>query len=298
MERAVRVAPVAPAVLAERARNSLPVFERTGSGSHRARSLRLGVAFAEAVRGPGRLANLQAMVRAAERPSTSELVQSIGGTPLFEAVPTKAVREFTDTGMLRHYRRGTYLFYQGDDSSDVFFLSRGRVEITTDSATGHRQLHTTLDQPQFFGELGLLGGMRRTATAVALEDTTVWVIGGAAFLAFLEQHFGATRALLRALARQIQAHEAFVEDLLFLDLKGRVAKRLLQLVSPSLAELPPDGTVLPSVVTHADLASLCGGSRENVTRILSDFQRRKLVARDGRRYVLKNVSGLRRLASL
>ncbi len=85
---------------------------------------------------------------------------------------------------------------------------------------------------------------------------------------------------------------------MFLDLKGRVAKRLLQLVSPSLQELPADGTPLPAVVTHVDLASLCGGSRENVTRILSEFQKRGLIERDGRRYVLKNVSGLRRLASL
>ena len=51
-------------------------------------------------------------------------------------------------------------------------------------------------------------------------------------------------------------------------------------------------------MTHSDLASLVGGSRENVTRILSDFQRRRLVKRDGKRYVLTNVSGLRRLASL
>src|SRR6266516_4927139 len=238
------------------------------------------------------------MVQTAARPSTPELAKAIGDSPLFEQVPTNAVRELAESGNPRHYRRGTYLFYQGEDSNDVFFLWKGRVEITTDSATGHRQLHTTLDHPQFFGELGLLGGMQRTATAIALEDTTVWVIAGTVFLGFLERHFGVARALLRALARQIQAHEAFVEDLLFLDLKGRVAKRLLQLVSPSLDELPPDGIVLPSVVTHADLASLCGGSRENVTRILSDFQRRKLVERDGRRYVLKNVAGLRRLAAL
>jgi CRP-like cAMP-binding protein len=51
-------------------------------------------------------------------------------------------------------------------------------------------------------------------------------------------------------------------------------------------------------VTHADLASLSGGSRENVTRILSELQRRGLVRKDGRRYVLANVSGLRRLAGL
>ena len=77
-----------------------------------------------------------------------------------------------------------------------------------------------------------------------------------------------------------------------------VAKRLVQLVSPSLDELPPDGTVLPSVVTHADLASLCGGSRENVTRILSEFQRRGLVERTGHRYVLKKVDALLRVAGL
>ena len=69
----------------------------------------------------------------------------------------------------------------------------------------------------------------------------------------------------------MQSHEAFVDDLLFLDLKGRVAKRLLQLATPS-STTPGDGVVIPAV-THADLASLCGGSRENVTRVLSDLQR-------------------------
>jgi CRP/FNR family cyclic AMP-dependent transcriptional regulator len=218
--------------------------------------------------------------------------------PLFEAIAERTVRQLAESGSTRQYRRGTYLFHQGDDSPNVFFLWRGRVEISSISVTGHRQLHTTLDHPQFFGELGVLGNMPRTATAVALEDTTVWTAASETFLGFLTDHPDVSRSLLRALARQIQAHEAFTEDLLFLDLKGRVAKRLLQLVSPSLEQLPKDGVVLPSVVTHADLASLCGGSRENVTRILSEFQRRGLVERNDRRYVLKNVAGLRRLAAL
>jgi CRP-like cAMP-binding protein len=131
-----------------------------------------------------------------------------------------------------------------------------------------------------------------------LEESTVWAVDGDSWLGFLAEHFPATRSLLRALARQIQAAESFVEDLLFLDLKGRVAKRLLGLVSPSLEELPEDGVMLPSVVTHADLASLSGGSRENVTRILSEFQRRGIVDRSGRRYLLKNVKALARLAGL
>ena len=219
-------------------------------------------------------------------------------TPMLAETSKAAVQGLAAKGRVRQYRRGTYLFHQGDDSPDVFFLWQGRVELSSLSVTGHRQLLTTLDHPQFFGELGVLGQQRRTATAVALEDSMVWVIAGDPFLRFMSEHFEATLALLRGLAGQIQANESFVEDLLFLDLKGRVAKRLLQLVSPSLDDLPADGTVLPAIVTHADLASLCGGSRENVTRILSEFQRRGLVRRDGRRYVLRNVGGLKRLAAL
>jgi CRP-like cAMP-binding protein len=219
-------------------------------------------------------------------------------TPLLRDVPKHAVERLAADGAPRQYRRNTYFFYQGDDSTQVFFLVAGKVEVSSVSITGHRQLLTTLERPQFFGELGVLGSQNRTATAMALADSTVWVTSGERFMDFLSAHFEATRALLRSLAAQIQAQESHVEDLLFLDLKGRVAKRLLQLTSPSLDELPPEGSVVPAVVTHADLASLSGGSRENVTRILSEFQRRGLVERDGRRYVLKSVAGLGRLAGL
>ena len=228
----------------------------------------------------------------------SALVEEMSATPLFDGASAATIARLAERGTVRRYRRGTYLFHQGDDSPEVFFLVSGKVEISSLSASGHRQLHTTLDRPQFFGELGVLGGMPRTAAAIALEESSVWVVPGSAFVDFLAEQPLASLSIMRALARQVQSHEAFVEDLLYLDLKGRVAKRLLQLVAPSLDDLPEDGAVLPSVVTHADLASLCGGSRENVTRILSDFQRRGFVERDGRRFVLKRISGLARLAGV
>jgi len=219
-------------------------------------------------------------------------------TPLFEDASPSTIARLAEEGQIRRFRRGTYLFHQGDDAPDIFFLMSGRIEISSLSSNGHRQLHTTLEMPQFFGELGVLGDQPRSAAALALEDTEVWRAGGPVLLDFLLEEPTAAQALLRALARQVLSQEAFVEDLLYLDLKGRVAKRLLQLVSPSLDELPADGAVVPSIVTHADLASLCGGSRENVTRILSDFQRRAFVEREGKRFVLKNISGLAKLAGL
>jgi CRP-like cAMP-binding protein len=145
-----------------------------------------------------------------------------------------------------------------------------------------------------------------SGSSVFLEDgteLTVRAVRGAgsraliAFVGFITSQRAAARAAILALARQAQSQQSFVDDLLFLDLKGRVAKRLLQLVAPDLEHLPPDGAVVPEV-TQADLASLCGGSRENVTRTLTEFQRRGLIQRDGHRYVLKKVGGLAKIADL
>jgi len=230
-------------------------------------------------------------------PST-RIEQALASTPLCAEVSARAIRDFVGMGSTRRYQRSTYLFHQDDEGEEVFLLCTGRIEINSLSVTGFRQLHTTIEPAQLFGELAVLGEGRRTTSALAIEDSDVWVVKGELFLGFLDEQPSASRALMRALARQVRAHESLVDDLLFLDLKGRVAKRLLGLVTPSLDELPSDGVQVPSVVTQADLASLAGGSRESVTRVLSDFQKRGIVGRSGKRYVLKDVKALRRFAGL
>ena len=229
--------------------------------------------------------------------SAGDVRAAMLATPLLQGVPEEAVEALAAAGRVRNYRKGTYLCHQGDPSDEIYFLLEGRVEISSIAVTGNRVLHATVDLPQFVGELGVLAEIDRTASVLTLEESVVWVASSEAFLDFLAEEPSAARSLLRVLARQVHSHEAFVDDLLFLDLKGRVAKRLLQMATSSLDDLPPDGTAVPGV-THADLASLCGGSRENVTRVLSEFQRRGLVERDGKRYVLVKVTGLAKIAGL
>ena len=226
-----------------------------------------------------------------------ELVSAMAASPILGGVGRKEIRKLADLGTVHRFRPHTYVCHQGDPSPDVYFLVQGRVEISSFSPTGSRILHATVDTPQFLGELGVLGDLPRSADLLALGDTDVWAADGEDFVAFITEHGSAARQLLAALARQIQEHQAFADDLLFLDLKGRVAKRLLQMGTPSLDTLPEPGTGVEAL-THADLASLCGGSRENVTRIVADFQRRGLVKREGKRYVLKKPEQLAKIANL
>jgi len=225
------------------------------------------------------------------------LVPAMAGTPILRGLSKKLVASLADEGRVHRFRQGTYICHQGDPSPEVYFLLKGRIEISSFSPNGSRILHASVDTPQFLGELGVLGGYPRSADLLALEDTDVWATEGEVFLSFVTRQPSACRELLGAMARQIQEHQAFADDLLFLDLKGRVAKRLLQMGTTSLGDLPAPNTAVPAL-THVDLASLCGGSRENVTRIVADFQRRGLVKRESQRYVLKKPEQLAKIAGL
>jgi CRP/FNR family transcriptional regulator, cyclic AMP receptor protein len=248
------------------------------------------------IRGRGRLSRTSAILSAAM--TTGEgLSAAMASTPILQGVPKKDIGTLATTGSTRRFRRGTYICHQGDPSPDIFFLVEGRIEISSFSPTGGRILHATVDAPQFLGELGVLGDLPRSADLLALDDSDVWTAAGDAFISFVTGQPSAAHQLLAALARQIQEHQAFADDLLYLDLKGRVAKRLLQMGTSSLEDLPEAGTSVKAI-THADLASLCGGSRENVTRIITDLQRRGLVRRDGQRYILQKPEQLAKIAGL
>jgi len=225
------------------------------------------------------------------------LTAAMASTPVLQGTGRKDVGRLASKGTTRRFRPGTYICHQGDRSQEIYFLVEGRIEISSFSTTGTRILHASVDTPQFLGELGVLGDLPRSADLLALDDSDVWSCPGDVFITFVTAQPSAAQQLLLALARQIQEHQAFADDLLYLDLKGRVAKRLLQMGTSSLEDLPEAGTSVPAL-THADLASLCGGSRENVTRIITDLQRRGIVQRDGQRYVLKKPQQLAKIAGL
>ena len=204
-------------------------------------------------------------------------------------VPDELASAFDSQGLGRNFKRGSYLFHEGDAAAEVFLLQEGEVEIGSVSPAGHQRLVTTLTPPRVFGELAVLGDITRTASALALTDVRVSSLRAEYFVGLIDKNPAVARFLLRCLSRHLASHEAHIDDLLFLDLRGRVAKRLLDLASD-------DGVT--RAITQADLASLCGGSRENVTRILSELQKKGYVAKEGRRYRVLKTESLEKLAEV
>jgi CRP-like cAMP-binding protein len=218
-------------------------------------------------------------------------MRAMGQHGLFADLSQASLRDIVESGLIRTYRSRSYVTMQGDPSTDVFMLLEGRLEVSTVSPEAKPQLQTVLEPVRLFGELGVLAGTARTASVLCLEDSRIWTLGREAFTELVEAQPSIAMDLLGAMARQVVSKEAMAEDLVWLDLKGRLAKRLLD-----LGVQGPDGPAVVPPITQADLASMCGVTRESVSKTLMSFERRGIVHREGRSYVLLDTEALARFA--
>ncbi|HYH91724.1 MAG TPA: Crp/Fnr family transcriptional regulator [Candidatus Saccharimonadales bacterium] len=198
----------------------------------------------------------------------------------------------------RRFRRGEVVFHAGDPGDALFVIVAGEVKITLPADDGSEPaILTTVGPGGFFGELALLDGAPRSATAVALDAVETSVLRRDAFDRLVDGEPPALRrALLAALAGEIRRLTAQVEDLHFLDLPGRLARHLLRTIGSTGASgevaLPVGEQRLPWPYTQAELAGMIGGSRQSVNRLLADFVAEGLLRFDGDVLVIPDAARL------
>ena len=206
----------------------------------------------------------------------------------------------------RRFRKSETIFHAGDPGDALFIVADGLVKITLPADDGSEPaILTTIGAGGFFGELALLDGARRSATAVALDAVTTQVLRREAFDRLVDEQAPLRHALLAALAGEIRRLTAQVEDLHFLDLPGRLARHLLRsLPRDTVADcagdagegselaLPIGEVRLPWPYTQAELAGMIGGSRQTVNRLLADFVGDGLLRFDGDELVIPDAGRL------
>lgn len=194
----------------------------------------------------------------------------------------------------RRYRKGETIFHQGDPGDALHVVTTGAVKIVLPSAEGEEAIIATLRPGDFFGELALLDGAPRSATAIALEATETAVLPRAAFRDLLDRDPSLRDALLAGLAHELRRITKHVEELHFLDLAGRLAMRLVRLAR----DVDKDSSTvrLPWPYTQSDLASMIGGTRQSVNRMLSDLMADGLVTIERDTLVIHDVDELLRIA--
>lgn len=190
------------------------------------------------------------------------------------------------------------LFMAGDPGDGCYRVEDGLLKVTMMSRSGTERILAFLGPGSIVGELSIIDGLPRSATVVAVRDAMLSFLGRAAFDAFAKSRPEVYEYLVRLLAERLRETDAVVAAGSFLPLRGRVALTLLELADNFGQDVGSGRIVIRQKIGQSDLAAMAGIARENVSRILNDWKRRKLVSRLSGYYCLENKAQLEHEAEL
>jgi CRP-like cAMP-binding protein len=213
---------------------------------------------------------------------------------LLDSLPEREIERLRAAAVKCGYRNRQAIFLKGDEAKGLFVVARGRVRIVANSAEGKEVILRVLEPGEIFGEVAMLDGGARTADAVADGDAELMYVGRADFLSFLEGNPRLCIDLLELVCGRLRSTSEQLEDFSFLDLRARLAKRLLQLVDEH-GETEARGTHIAMALSQQTLAAMMGTSREAVNKQLRQWEDQGLIALGRNSITLVDREALERL---
>lgn len=218
--------------------------------------------------------------------------EALNKVPLFAGLDL-AEREGLAKGMRRRaYRRGDVLFHRDDQGSLLYCIVSGRVRIYLPTSVGEEVTLDILKPGEFFGELAVLDELPRSASAMAVEDVTVLTLDRQHVLATLSEFPHAAQRILAEFSNRLRRATQMIEDVITLDVPGRLCKQLLELADEHGTKTS-QGIVINVKFTQQDLASMIGATRESTNKVLRNFQARSLIRMEGQSLIVLRPDLLR-----
>ena len=222
--------------------------------------------------------------------------EALGRCRLFNGLDPVSLQAIARNLRTRRFKRGEVIFHQGDPGDALFIVTSGALKVVVPSEDGEEAILETLRRGDFVGELALLDGAPRSASAIAVEATEVLALPREQFRILVAEEPAIRDALLVVLASEIRRLTTHVAELHFLDLTGRLAAHLARLATDQGENMPDGTTRLRSAMTQGDLAATIGATRQSVNKLLGDFIDGGLLLMDGDTIVVRDLAALSRVA--
>ena len=219
--------------------------------------------------------------------------ESLRDTDLFKNLPAGDLEALAKLCEWRRFAANQQIIGYMDESTDVFFIIRGKVRAVIYSLAGKEVTFRDIGAGQIFGEFSAIDGQPRSAIVVALADSLIASMPANVFWQVLTDYPQVAAAILKLLTRQLRALSERIFEFSALAVKNRIHAELLRLARDHLNE---DGTAfLSPVPTHAEIASRISTHREAVTRELSHLTQTGLIERRQGKLIIHDVPRLKRM---
>ncbi|TAL39606.1 MAG: Crp/Fnr family transcriptional regulator [Methylovulum sp.] len=203
--------------------------------------------------------------------------------PLFESLSPQDRSELESGIHTQSFPKGSTLVNQSDISNNLLYIVlSGRLKVFMSNEDGREVLLDFLQEGDTFGELSLFDEQPRSATVMTVEDCKIGLFPRTYLFECLQRNPDIAIELLKTVIKRMRNTTEQVSSLALLDVYGRIAKTLTNMVKTQA-----DGKESTDPLTHQELSTMVGASREMVTRILNDLKKGGYISIENHRIELK-----------
>ena len=215
------------------------------------------------------------------------------GPSLFSGLPGHLATDlFTGAKPVR-LKSDEVLFLASDPGDGCYRIDDGLLKVSMMSRAGTERILAFVGPGSIVGELSMIDGLPRSAAVVAVRDSAAEFSRAVPHSkSFAQRRPEIYKSLVTLLATRLRETDTVIAAGSFLPLKGRVASTLLELADHFGQDVGSGRVVIRQKIGQSDIAAMAGIARENVSRILNDWKRRKLVSRLSGYYCLENKAQL------
>lgn len=190
-------------------------------------------------------------------------------TRLFRGLPSSTIKQISALSIRRFYRSGAIVFSQMDAGDALYGVVTGKVRISASSPNGREMFLNIMEPGDTFGEIALLDGHHRTATASATTSSELIIITRDHFLELLKHEPKLVNHVIQLLCERIRWTSGLAEESALLSVPERLARRLLSLGNLHGHETPR-GVELS--ISQEEIARFLGLSRQAVNQYLQNWK--------------------------
>jgi CRP-like cAMP-binding protein len=226
------------------------------------------------------------------RVHSEERVAALRQTELFASADPERLARLAGRAFVRRFAPGQVVFTEGEPSDHLYVVRTGRVRVLVHSSHGDELTLSVLGPGDTMGELSIIDGAARSASAEAVAATELLTLPAADVRAAFEADPALLLAVAGELAAIVRRLTGGAADLVFLDLPRRLAK----LIVAESHETRAGAIRVELGMSQSGLAARLGVTRQSLNRALSGLTRRGWLSSADGGYVVHDLAALRRFA--
>lgn len=210
--------------------------------------------------------------------------------PLFASLDAETLEQIGAVTTVRRYERGEVIAVEGERGGSLRYVRGGIVKLVTTSADGREQVLRLVQEGQTFNLVAAFDGQPSAATAMALDNATIFAIPRKVVTRLIAEHPAVAQAALRMLASDTRAMIALARDLALYHVSERVARLLLD------QERCDCNRCRNHYMTQQEMAAIVGTAREMVGRTLQEFRKTGIIDLHRGHVIVRDHERLRMVA--